>query len=258
MSDTFLNDIIIQGITLKGKVFRPSDWSERLSGILSSFDQGNRRLSYHEHVRPLLINQIRCVVVDKNLEKINEGMFRFLMDFANDNHLRICDGSEVDSVRLDVQPAATAKAPTQERYRVDDIPPECTAIAFPAMQALRTHLTSVDDFVELVNHSLRLRGYRLIGVFEEGRKQALAVCGYRIKHNLAWGNYLGVDDLSTLPEHRQHGLGKRLLEHIIDIAQKEGGLPIHIDSAVGIERQNAHRLYFNAGFRISSYHFMRD
>lgn len=256
MSDTFPNDIIIQGITLKGKIFRPSDWSERLSGILSSFDQGNRRLAYHEYVRPLLINQIRCVVVDKKLEKINEGMFRFLMDFANDNHLRICDGSEVHTVKLEAKPASSAPE-TPERYRIEEIHADNTAAAFPAMQALRTHLNSVNDFVELVNHTLRPRGYQLMGIFEEGRKQALAVCGFRFKHNLAWGRYLGIDDLSTLPEHRHQGFGKRLLEDVIARAE-EKNLPVHVDSAVGIERQNAHRLYFNAGFRISSHHFMRD
>ena len=30
-------EIIIQGITSEGRTFRPSDWAERLSGILASF-----------------------------------------------------------------------------------------------------------------------------------------------------------------------------------------------------------------------------
>ena len=76
-------EIVIQGITSNGKTFRPSDWSERLCGILSSFD--NNRLSYHDWVRPILVDDVRCVAVDKKLEQINESMFRFLMDFAHDN-----------------------------------------------------------------------------------------------------------------------------------------------------------------------------
>jgi hypothetical protein len=31
---------------------------------------------------------------------------------------------------------------------------------------------------------------------------------------------------------------------------------LHLDSGVGPERQDAHRLYFNAGMRIASYHFV--
>jgi hypothetical protein len=32
---------------------------------------------------------------------------------------------------------------------------------------------------------------------------------------------------------------------------------LHLDSGVGPDREDAHRLYFNAGLRISSYHFQR-
>ena len=75
------DEIVIYGTTSNGKTFRPSDWAERLCGILSSFDKGNR-LSYHQWVRPLLIGKIRSVAVGKQLETINPPMFRFLMDFA--------------------------------------------------------------------------------------------------------------------------------------------------------------------------------
>ena len=51
-------EIVIQGVTNNNKRFRPSDWAERLCGILSSFDQGHR-LSYHQWVRPILIDNIR-------------------------------------------------------------------------------------------------------------------------------------------------------------------------------------------------------
>jgi hypothetical protein len=34
-----------------------------------------------------------------------------------------------------------------------------------------------------------------------------------------------------------------------------GCTQFHLDSGVGIEREDAHRLYFNTGLRITSYHF---
>ena len=34
-------EVVIHGTTSKGKIFRPSDWAERLCGILSSFDKDN-------------------------------------------------------------------------------------------------------------------------------------------------------------------------------------------------------------------------
>ena len=43
-------EVVIHGTTSKGKIFRPSDWAERLCGILSSFTKDNR-LSYSNWVR---------------------------------------------------------------------------------------------------------------------------------------------------------------------------------------------------------------
>lgn len=82
-------EIVIQGLTLDGRTFRPSDWAERLCGILASFD--DHKLAYHAFVRPMLLEGVRCVAVDKKLEKINPDAYRFLTDFARDNDLRVVD-----------------------------------------------------------------------------------------------------------------------------------------------------------------------
>ncbi|MCP9759836.1 DUF3579 domain-containing protein [Aquitalea sp. S1-19] len=83
-------EIVIQGITEEGRTFRPSDWAERLSGIMSSFGE-DQKLAYHQFVRPMLLDGVRCVAIDKKLEKIHPSIFTFLMDFARDNQLRIVD-----------------------------------------------------------------------------------------------------------------------------------------------------------------------
>lgn len=83
-------EIVIQGLTSEGRTFRPSDWAERLAGILASFDT-NQKLSYHAFVRPMLLEGVRCVAVDKKLEKNYPQIFQFLMDFAKDNDLRVVD-----------------------------------------------------------------------------------------------------------------------------------------------------------------------
>ena len=33
-------EVFIQGVTHDGKTFRPSDWAERLAGVMSSFRPG--------------------------------------------------------------------------------------------------------------------------------------------------------------------------------------------------------------------------
>ena len=121
------------------------------------------------------------------------------------------------------------------------------------MSALRTHYTDEPEFVRRVDEVQRPQGYRIVGAFDGER--CVAVAGFRVIHNLAWGDTLYVDDLSTLPEARGHGLGRALLEWCKDEGARQGCAQFHLDSGVGPEREDAHRLYFNTGLRITSYHF---
>ena len=86
-------DFIIRGVTLAGKPFRPGDWAERLSGVLSSFGKDNR-MSYSPYVRPITLNGVKCVAVDRTLKEVEPQGFRFLMGFAQDNELQVAEGAE--------------------------------------------------------------------------------------------------------------------------------------------------------------------
>jgi len=121
------------------------------------------------------------------------------------------------------------------------------------MSALRTHYTDEAEFVRRVDEVQRAEGYRIVGTFEGER--CVAVAGFRVIHNLAWGDTLYVDDLSTLSEARGRGYGRALLEWCKEEGAREGCAQFHLDSGVGPEREDAHRLYFNTGLRITSYHF---
>ncbi|HEY6777614.1 MAG TPA: GNAT family N-acetyltransferase, partial [Thermoleophilaceae bacterium] len=69
---------------------------------------------------------------------------------------------------------------------------------------------------------------------------------------------LYIDDLSTLPEARRRGHARALLDWCLEEARRLGCDQLHLDSGVEPEREDAHRLYFNAGLRITSYHFARE
>lgn len=186
MAEQFENCIIIQGITQKGKTFRPSDWSDRLSGILSSFDRGHR-LAHHKFVRPQLINQVRCVIVDKQLESVNPDMFRFLMDFAGDNELQMCDGEHATQI------SANVATKTPSAIRVAELLPSETALAFDALSTIYPQLT-LEEFTLFINDFMRKEGYRMVGVFKAEQKSASAVCGFRTRHSLRYGGCLRIED----------------------------------------------------------------
>jgi len=126
------------------------------------------------------------------------------------------------------------------------------------MRALRTDLADEESFVQRVDGIQRAEGYRLVAAFAEGEAVAAAVAGFRTGDNLAWGHYLYVDDLSTRPEARKHGHGRRLLTWLTEEAGRLGCDQLHLDSGVGLDRADAHRLYLNSGLVISAHHFAQQ
>lgn len=274
------DEIIIHGTTSKGKVFRPSDWAERLCGILSSFNKDNR-LSYHEWVQPVVMDKVRCVAIVPRLQEINPSMFRFLMDFAADNDLRVLtyqelmaeqginlpekqDATPESSQPTEAEPTAPpttesvseTETSTEPSSQLREIAPHETALAFAALSVLRPKLKDINSFVEQINLVQRPQGYRLLGIFEAGITNPVAICGFREETNLVSGRHLHIDDLVTLPQYRKNGYGTQLLLAIQQIASENNIEEIHIDSNVGGERTTAHRIYFQHGFEISAYHFV--
>ena len=82
------SDLIIKGITLDGQHFRPSDWSDRLCGVMSAFG-ADEQLRYSPLVTPALRDGLRCVIVRRELAELEPRLFKFFLSFAVDNDLQI-------------------------------------------------------------------------------------------------------------------------------------------------------------------------
>ncbi len=138
---------------------------------------------------------------------------------------------------------------------IREILPPTTGSAFPALSVLRPAFADETDFVRVVDEVQRREGYRLVGVFEPGHPTATAVAGFRIRHALSFGRHLYVDDLSTIMSARRQGYGRFLLDWLFEEAQRLGCTQVHLDSGVGLDRADAHRLYLNSGMVITAHHF---
>jgi GNAT superfamily N-acetyltransferase len=145
----------------------------------------------------------------------------------------------------------------EHRNKVRELSTGETHLAYVAMLELRPYLGSSADFVRTVDETQRPQGYRLIASFDED-EQAAAAAGFRVIDYLAWGHALYCDDLSTRQMYRGRGHAGLLMDWMIDEARRLGCGEFHLDSGVGPDRTNAHRLYFNKGMRISSHHFSRS
>ena len=117
-------------------------------------------------------------------------------------------------------------------------------------------MNDVARFTAQVNNEQRAAGYRLLGIFEEGKNNAVAVCGFRITTTLAFGRHIVIDDLVTVPQTRGRGYCTHLLQAVVDIAESQNIAQIHTHVSVGSERADAHRMYLKHGFEINAHHFV--
>lgn len=88
-------EVFIQGITEDGKTFRPSDWAERLAGVMSQFRPGGAipgsHLSYSPWCIPTTMGNVKCVVVHHDLRDYDVMAWDFVMNFARDNRLQVAE-----------------------------------------------------------------------------------------------------------------------------------------------------------------------
>ena len=88
-------EVFIQGITHDGKTFRPSDWAERLAGVMSQFRPGGPQPGSHLRYSPWCIpttrDGIKCVIVHRDLRDAEPMAWDFCINFARDNELELIE-----------------------------------------------------------------------------------------------------------------------------------------------------------------------
>jgi hypothetical protein len=97
MNQTKPRQFVIQGLTTTGRTFRPSDWSERLAGAMSSFRPGGggagigAHIGYSPYCVPQVVDGVKCVLVSEALRDIEPMAWDFVMNFARDNALPVSE-----------------------------------------------------------------------------------------------------------------------------------------------------------------------
>ena len=72
---------------------------------------------------------------------------------------------------------------------------------------------------------------------------------------MVWGKVLYIDDLITDPDKKRRGYGGKSLDWLEAEAQQLNSDEIYLDTGHG--RHDAHRLYLNKGFILSSHHMSK-
>jgi hypothetical protein len=91
-------EVVILGVTQSGQTFRPSDWAERLAGVISSIRPEpaapGDHFSYSPWCVPNSLQGQKCVIVHIDIREANVMAWDFLMGFARDNDLQVFDSKE--------------------------------------------------------------------------------------------------------------------------------------------------------------------
>ena len=86
-----LAEFVVQGVNKDGEVFRPSNWGERLSDMLSTTGKDGR-VVYSSYVRPIMIQGVPSVVVRFSLETADPDAFELVRQFVSGNQLAVRAG----------------------------------------------------------------------------------------------------------------------------------------------------------------------
>lgn len=88
-------EVCILGRTRTGKTFRPSDWAERLAGVMSQFRPGGPQPGSHLRYSPWCVpttrDGVKCVIVQRDLRDAEPMAWDFCINFARDNELELIE-----------------------------------------------------------------------------------------------------------------------------------------------------------------------
>ena len=110
-------ELLVLGVTTENRPFRPSDWTERICGVIANYDSKGR-WAYSELAQPVMHEGRVGVKIKTALAEINPNAYQFIIDFAQNNHLRIIPSGEMIPVK-DPVPIAINEEP-QETLAINE------------------------------------------------------------------------------------------------------------------------------------------
>ncbi|PRP61021.1 acetyltransferase, partial [Bacillus halotolerans] len=67
-------------------------WAERMSGALSTFR--DKRIIYSPMLQPAVKDGNKCIILDESLKESNPELYRYILEFAETNRLKICPAED--------------------------------------------------------------------------------------------------------------------------------------------------------------------
>jgi GNAT superfamily N-acetyltransferase len=123
---------------------------------------------------------------------------------------------------------------------------------FTVLQELYPTLTR-DSYQQHLEVMLLTNQYGQVAVFD--RDCCVAVSGFWIGTKLWCGKYLEIDNLIVSQHTRSNGVGKLMVDFLIEKAQQESCTLVALDSYT--TNFKAHKFFYNRSFEPRGFHFIR-
>ena len=98
-----------------------------------------------------------------------------------------------------------------------------------------------------------LHGYQCVGVFE--RDKLIGISGIWLLMKYYIGKHIELDNVCILPEYRDKGIGKVLIEWIAEYAKSVGCEATELNCYT--ENELGQRFWKNQGYEAVGYHFRK-
>jgi GNAT superfamily N-acetyltransferase len=130
-----------------------------------------------------------------------------------------------------------------------------TAAEMAAMHSLIKELTpdiSFDEYIKLLELMVP-HNYRQVAVYDT--EKIAGVSGYWICAKIYSGKYIEIDNLVVASAYRSKGIGKLLVDWMLEEGKKQGCRTALLDAYV--ENFKAHKFYYREGFIARGFHYLK-
>jgi len=132
------------------------------------------------------------------------------------------------------------------------IPKNDYSAVIPLVEKLNEYKTSKEVLEERFEE-MKTQNYECAGIYDDGTLIGVSGIWFCTRHYV--GKSSEVDHVYISPEYRGHGLGKKFFAWIYAYCKEKGCTTIELNTYV--TNHPSHKFYYNEGFDILGYHFLK-
>lgn len=137
-------------------------------------------------------------------------------------------------------------------FRMEFIPKEQMNEILPLVQMLNKHKIPVEILKKRLGDMLR-DGYQCLGAYNN--EILVGICGVWVLNKLYIGKHVEPDNVFVLPEYRSSGVGKLMLDRVLEYATEIGCDASEINCY--IQNDRGIQFWKNQGYKAIGYHMQK-